>query len=248
VAWDESNETDKDPASACGVNLNATVTQSYIYMPHFGDEISDATLELIQKNTLKKVIAIPANGVCKLGGSVRCLSWQQSGQLGEKINYIIDGGHSKIGLESTIIDFENEIPKVLRLGGLEIEQIEDLIGQVEVNKHSSSNPKAPGMLKSHYAPRKPVILGNIPSLLKESEHDFGRKGILSLQKEFSEIPSEHQYLLSPSGDLTEAASRLFRGLRELDTKDVDIIYAELMPENGLGRAMNDRLKRSAAVV
>lgn len=65
--------------SACGINLNATVTSNFIYMPHFDDKASDRALEVIQQHTQKKVIPIPALGVCELGGSVRCLSWQQSG-------------------------------------------------------------------------------------------------------------------------------------------------------------------------
>lgn len=80
TAWDEA-----DPTSACGVNLNATVTTSYIYMPHFGDSVSDKALKTIQENTAKQVIPVPASKVCKLGGSVRCLSWQQSGVHGNRI-------------------------------------------------------------------------------------------------------------------------------------------------------------------
>lgn len=83
-AWD----TD-DPTSSCGVNLNATVTQNYIYMPHFGDSISDKALEKIQKHTDKEVVPIPSSKVCKLGGSVRCLSWQQSGKFGSEIKQVL---------------------------------------------------------------------------------------------------------------------------------------------------------------
>lgn len=80
VAWDKEDES-----SACGINLNATVTSNYIYMPHFGDATSDRVLAKIQKHTSKKVIPVPASGVCKLGGSVRCLSWQQSNKNGAKL-------------------------------------------------------------------------------------------------------------------------------------------------------------------
>ena len=80
VAWDE-----EDDSSACGINLNATVTTNYIYMPHFGDETSDEAMETIQEHTDKTVIPVPANKVCKLGGSVRCLSWQQSGKYSKKL-------------------------------------------------------------------------------------------------------------------------------------------------------------------
>lgn len=78
--WDES-----DPTSACGVNLNATVTTNYIYMPHFGDAVSDRALKKIQQYTDKHVIPVPSSTVCQLGGSVRCLSWQQSGRYGKQL-------------------------------------------------------------------------------------------------------------------------------------------------------------------
>ncbi|BDD04394.1 L-threonylcarbamoyladenylate synthase [Aureibacter tunicatorum] len=168
-------------------------------------------------------------------------------QLGEKINYILDGGHSKVGIESTIIDFESDIPKVLRLGGLEIEQIEEQIGEVEVNRHSTSNPKAPGMLKSHYAPSKPVILGDVEKLLlANNDFNLSEVGILTFTKVSDQVPFDNQFIMSESGSLPEAASNLFKGLRELDSKPVKVIFAEMMPETGLGRAINDRLRRSAA--
>ena len=76
--WDTVDET-----SACGINVNATVTEQYIYMPHFDDPASDEALKLIQRKTDKKVIPVPANTICKLGGSVRCLTWQLSAKQGK---------------------------------------------------------------------------------------------------------------------------------------------------------------------
>ena len=88
-------------------------------------------------------------------------------QLGDKIQYILDGGPCSVGIESTIIGFEGDVPVVYRLGGLGLEKIESLIGNVELNLNSSSNPKAPGQLKSHYAPRKKIIVGNLADLLQK---------------------------------------------------------------------------------
>src|SRR5690606_29496460 len=85
-------------------------------------------------------------------------------QLGNKIDYILDGGPCKVGVESTIVGFPNGRPTVLRLGGIAVEQIEALIGSVDVRTHSTSNPQAPGQLESHYAPRQRVILGDIEDL------------------------------------------------------------------------------------
>jgi L-threonylcarbamoyladenylate synthase len=162
-------------------------------------------------------------------------------QLGEKIQYILDGGVCPVGIESTIVGFEHNNPIVYRLGGLSIEAIEETIGKVTLMTHSSSNPKAPGQLKSHYAPRKKMILGSIDELLKTHHPD--RTGVLSFQQTY---PVKHQITLAPSGKTEEAAQHLFEALRTLDKLDIDSIVAELVPEIGLGKAINDRLRRAAA--
>jgi L-threonylcarbamoyladenylate synthase len=162
-------------------------------------------------------------------------------QLGDKISYILDGGVCKVGIESTIIGFENEHLTICRMGGLSIEMIEQVVGKVSVQLHSNSNPMAPGQLKSHYAPTKKVVLGNLSDLMKQySKTSFA---ILSYQTDFRK---PHQFILSPSGKLEQAAQHLFSGLRTLDKMPVEIILAELVPDIGLGRAINDRLKRAAA--
>lgn len=162
-------------------------------------------------------------------------------QLGNQVPYILDGGAAGVGLESTIVGFEANQPTVFRLGGLTIEQIEQVIGPVEVRTHSTSNPKAPGMLSSHYAPRKPLILLQ-PG---ESPQPGERVGALAFREPFGRILSENQRILSPTGDLTEAAKNLFAYLRALDSAPVDVIYAEPLPNQGLGWAMNDRLRRAS---
>jgi L-threonylcarbamoyladenylate synthase len=162
-------------------------------------------------------------------------------QLGNKIPYILDGGACGVGIESTIIGFESSMPIIYRLGGLSIEEIENVIGKVEIQLHSSSNPKAPGQLKSHYAPGKKVILGKPEELLKQyPEQQFG---ILTFQRDLN-LP--FQFILSRSGNLAEAAKNLFIALREFDKMPITVIFAELVPEEGLGRAVNDRLRRASA--
>ncbi|MBK8966088.1 MAG: L-threonylcarbamoyladenylate synthase [Saprospiraceae bacterium] len=163
-------------------------------------------------------------------------------QLQGKIPYILDGGPCRVGVESTIVGFENGQTTVYRLGGLAIEKIEAHIGPVQVQLNQSSNPAAPGMLKSHYAPRKPMIL-----LEKTPWPDEKRRiGLLTLRRR-TDLP-EHalQIVLSETGDLAEAAQNLFAALRTLDQADIDLIVAESLPEEGLGRAINDRLRRAAA--
>jgi L-threonylcarbamoyladenylate synthase len=161
-------------------------------------------------------------------------------QLGQKIEYILDGGSSRVGIESTIVGFENKSPVVYRMGGVSIEALEESIGKVEVQINAASNPKAPGQLKSHYAPSKKIILGNIEELLQK--YPAHCTSILSFKNDYN---SPQQIILSPSGSLDEAAQNLFASLRALDKLPADVILAELLPEKGIGRAINDRLRRAA---
>jgi len=168
-------------------------------------------------------------------------------QLGEKIPYILDGGNCQVGLESTIVGVdENGDAVIYRLGGLSVEKIEAVIGKVKVNAHSSSNPKAPGMLKSHYSPRKPFLIA--PSDEQLSNYNIDRVGVLCFGELNPKFNINNQISLSSNKDLEEAAQNLFASLRQLDSMDIDVIFLEkLMPLYGLGLAMNDRLKRAAAV-
>ncbi|MGE0587948.1 MAG: L-threonylcarbamoyladenylate synthase [Cyclobacteriaceae bacterium] len=163
-------------------------------------------------------------------------------QLGSKIPYILDGGPCKVGIESTIIGFENDKPIIYRRGGISNEAIERVIGPVDSRLHSTSNPKAPGQLQSHYAPRKPFLLGDIDQLLTAVK---GKKvGILRYKE--SKNRAENEIVLSPTENLAEAAQNLFAALRQLDTMNIDLIIAEKVPDIGIGKAINDRLTRAAA--
>ena len=165
-------------------------------------------------------------------------------QLGDKISYILDGGPSPVGVESTIVSFAEAEPEVLRKGGLAVEEIEAVLGRpIRIRAHSTSNPQAPGMLKSHYAPRVPFRVGDLEQLARE--YAGRRLGVLAFQQALPQLPLERQRLLSPTGDLAEAARRLFAAMRELDEMDLDLILAEWFPEQGLGRAINDRLRRAS---
>ena len=165
-------------------------------------------------------------------------------QLGDSIEYILDGENCTVGIESTVIGFENDTPTIYRLGGLSVEDIEKCIGPVIVRAHSVSDPRAPGMLKSHYAPSKKLLLGNIKELLQNQE---GKSvGVISFHKVIPGIDPGKQFLLSHSSSLEEAAGNLFRALRHMDALDIEVILAETVPEHGLGRAINDRLRRAAA--
>jgi len=161
-------------------------------------------------------------------------------QLGEAIPYILDGGACAVGVESTIIGWEGDRWVLYRPGGVAVEAIEAVIGRIPTAAHHVI-PAAPGMLESHYAPRKPVHVGNVAALLEK--HGGMRLGVISFSKSYA---VERSTVLSPQGDLAEAARNLFAALRELDASDVEAILAEHFPDEGLGRAINDRLRRAAA--
>lgn len=163
-------------------------------------------------------------------------------QLGDRIDAVLDGGPCEVGIESTILELTNT-PRILRLGGLSLESIQDSMGKVMI-EISSSNPKAPGMLSSHYNPGVHVrLFESLDELLAQYKSvNKSSIGLLIM----GDGPSESNiYNLSPSDNDLEAASRLFTGLHELKSKDVSEIWAHYLPEKGLGRAINDRLKRAA---
>lgn len=163
-------------------------------------------------------------------------------QLQGRISYILDGGAATIGLESTIVGEVNGVPTVLRLGGISLEDIRSVIPDIAV-QISASNPVAPGQLESHYAPRTQLFF--------DSDAEIGRFEASTVRtirfREYAEgIPESSQRILSPAGDLSEAAQRLFAVMRELDSGGDAVIFAERFPETGLGRAINDRLQRASA--
>jgi L-threonylcarbamoyladenylate synthase len=162
-------------------------------------------------------------------------------QLGGKIPYILDGGECEVGLESTIVAEEDGKLHILRLGGISVEDIESIVGKVIVGTASPEVVHSPGSMKSHYATRTPLKLGPIDL----TGYDPRTIGILSFCKSYKEIPQAQQVVLSPSGNLHEASKNLFAAMRYLDSLKLRIILAEAFPETGLGRAINDRLRRAA---
>ncbi|MGB0522905.1 MAG: L-threonylcarbamoyladenylate synthase [Flammeovirgaceae bacterium] len=163
--------------------------------------------------------------------------------LGDQIPYILDGGNCQVGIESTIVGFPDGVPTIFRKGGTSLEAIERVIGKVDVRSHSSSQPQAPGMLKKHYSPKVPILIGAIPELLTQQH---GKSvGVISFTEDYLG-KSELQFTLSAKGDYSEAAQNLFAALRALDALQPDVILVELLPEEDLGIAINDRLRRAAA--
>ena len=158
------------------------------------------------------------------------------------IPYILDGGPCTIGVESTIIDFDDNDVIIRRKGGIAVEAIEKVIGKkVLTRTHASEHPVAPGQLKSHYATKTPLITGSLDKLFGA----FSNKKIALI--EFgATLPDEAfaRWNLSPSGNIDEAARNLFSMMRQADHSGAELILAGQLPEEGLGAAVNDRLKRA----
>ncbi|GJM30087.1 MAG: threonylcarbamoyl-AMP synthase [Cyclobacteriaceae bacterium] len=196
------------------------------------------TLELLQ--LLDYPLACPSANPFGYVSPTRASHVQQ--QLGDQIPYILDGGPCEVGIESTIVGFDQGKGVIYRPGGITVENIEKIIGKVII-KTSVSNPVTPGMLENHYSPGKTLILGSIKNLL--GHYGDEKIAILTYRDIYPEVPEDHQIQLSPAGDLKQAAQNLFASLRKLDAMDISYIFAEPVPNHGLGIAINDRLTRAA---
>lgn len=163
--------------------------------------------------------------------------------LGGRIAAVLDSGPCPIGVESTVLDLTGAQPVLLRPGGVTVEAIEAIIGPVglpDPQAQGATGPRSPGQLLSHYAPGLMLRL--------QAANVAGDEALLAFGPP---LPGARcQFNLSPAGDLTEAAARLFAGLRWLDRQGQDLglrgIAAMAVPDTGLGRAINDRLRRAAA--
>lgn len=159
-----------------------------------------------------------------------------------KIPYILDGGPCGVGLESTIVGMEDDALVVYRVGGVSVEDITRVTGIKPRYSLLHKRPETPGQLKSHYAPSKKLVVGDPSALI--AAHPDKKVAVISLSREY---PGAHlNHALSVSGDLHEAAARLFHVLRELDRSGADLIVAERFPDEGIGMAINDRLGRAAS--
>lgn len=157
--------------------------------------------------------------------------------LGDRVAMILDGGATPVGLESTVVEATGDEPVVLRLGGIAREDIARVLGRpVTVAAGEADKPASPGMLARHYAPNARLRLDAREARPGEALLAFG-----------PQVPDHagQTLNLSPSGDLVEAAANLFAALRTLDASGAAAIAVMPIPEQGLGEAINDRLRRAA---
>jgi L-threonylcarbamoyladenylate synthase len=162
-----------------------------------------------------------------------------------QLKFILDGGACQEGIESTIIGFENNRAVLFRDGSCEIAEIEKITGKLLIANPNAATPRAPGMLKRHYAPNTPLILtANYKNVLEQNKHK--KVGILT----FSFIENDSETViykcLSDNKSLKEAAANLYATLIDLDAMDLDLIIAVYLPKKGVGKTINDRLERASA--
>lgn len=161
-----------------------------------------------------------------------------------KISYVLDGGDCAKGIESTIVGFEGNTPVIYRPGVVTAEEIKALVGAVEIHRKEPPKPLSPGMLPSHYAPHTPLFLTESVAALTATSLPPGT-AILAFQQACLLVPKRNQQVLSPRGTLSEAAANLYKALHRLDGLKCQRIIAEQVPDTGIGKAINDRLRRAA---
>jgi len=209
----------------------------------------DARLSLLVSAGLDTVaLRVPANPIAQqllsiAGCPIAAPSANRSGEVSPTradhvaeglADLVLDGGQTKLGIESTIVGFDNGKAVLLRPGAIAREKIEAVIGPLA--KRSGDAINAPGQLKSHYAPKTPMRLNARDVNTNEALLAFGTP--LSGARVTRN--------LSPKGDVNEAAANLFAMMRELDAAGAACIAVMPLPETGLGEAINDRLRRAAA--
>ena len=189
----------------------------------------------VTRNLLKKLDFPLAAPSANLSSKVSAVSSDDvKDDFGKKVKYVLEGGKSSIGLESTIIDIRRK-PKILRLGGLEISTIEKILKKKIIISNNLSKISSPGQFKLHYSPGIPIRL-NVKKINKKEAY-------LSIKKLKQNKPNF--YFLSKNGNLKEAAKNLYSTLRKIKKNRYKSIAVSKIPNKGLGKTINDRLKRAS---
>ncbi len=188
------------------------------------------TRSLLKK--LKFPIAAPSANISSRVSAVT--SNDVKDDFGKRIKYILEGGRSNIGVESTIIDLIKK-PKILRLGGLDVKTIQKILRKRISLNVNTSKISAPGQFKIHYSPGIPIRL-NVKKIKKDEAY-------LMIKKK--KINKQNYYFLSKNGDLRESAKNLYSTLRKIKKNRYKSIAVSKIPNKGLGRTINDRLLRAS---
>ncbi len=170
--------------------------------------------------------------------------------LNGRIPLILDGGRVEIGLESTVLDLSGKNAKILRPGAITKEDLSPYLKEVDYFSGKSLRPASPGMKYAHYAPRGRVILGDFQELLSLWQKYKDKKHLLiGWQESLKTLPQEaNTYALGKKGDLASFAGNIYAAFRMADAEKIEIVIVEKVPEEGLGVAIMNRLKKAAASI
>ncbi|RSD27144.1 L-threonylcarbamoyladenylate synthase [Mesobacillus subterraneus] len=172
-----------------------------------------------------------------------------------RIAGIVDGGATGVGLESTVVDCTGEIPAILRPGGVTKEQLEEIVGEVLVDpalKDAKQAPKSPGMKYRHYAPNAPFYLVNgtkeeIQQLVNEKRNEGMKVGVMTTKENKAFYDSDVVIACGERMKLETVAESLYDTLRAFNQQDLDLIYGEIFPEEGVGQAIMNRLTKASGL-
>lgn len=174
--------------------------------------------------------------------------------LESRIAGIVDGGATGVGVESTVVDCTGSLPIILRPGGITKDALEEVVGQVEMDEalsNEKTKPRAPGMKYKHYAPSAPLYLVNgtkekIQSLIDEEKKKGKRVGVLTTAENKEFYDADVIYSCGRREELSTVATDLYDGLRSFDHENVEIIFGEMFPVDGVGQAIMNRLMKAAS--
>lgn len=220
-------------------NIIPDITTSNLKTVGFRIPNNKITIKLLEK--LEFPIAAPSANMFSYISPTNTNHVIQNFKSG--IDYIIEDGNCSLGIESTIIGFKKNKSIIYRLGSLTIEEIEKTIGKVEYKE--SNDISMPGSFKKHYSPNKKLYIGDINNII----NSFNNKkiGVLCFDKKNKKIDRRLQIVLSKSSSLKEASKKLYSSLYLLDKMDIDIIVTSLLPNNKLGKSVNDRIIKSGKI-
>lgn len=214
---------------------------------------NEIALELIKQSGLP--IAAPSANIS--GKPSPTKAEHVVGDLMGRVDVIIGGSSSRVGLESTVLDLTGAVPVILRPGGITLEELQEAVGEVHIDKgliSKEATPKAPGMKYTHYAPEGDMIIikGDMPIVvdtiqrLTEEQKSLGKSvGILATDETKQHYHADVVLSVGSRDNLYTAAAAIFDALREFDKQKADIIYAEALSEENIGMAVMNRLKKAA---
>ena len=175
--------------------------------------------------------------------------------FGDRIDMVIDGGLTSVGLESTVLDVTQKPPSILRPGGVSIEELKEI--DIEIKGEEIKIRRSPGMYPRHYSPKAKVILvegnsevqvGKVKNLASEFDLQGYYFGIMAKEENKDKYIGLNVKLLGPGNNLKTCAARLFSILREFDREGADVIIAEGVKEEGIGMAIMDRLRKAQGAI